>query len=342
MIIATKQVQTMIRSQFNRRQFMKKTSSALLMASVAADAFGQSTGGEIPKRSFGRTGEKVSLLGLGGYHIGSIKDENESIRLIHEAIDLGVTFMDNAWEYHNGRSEEIMGKALQGDKRDKVFLMTKHHGRDKKTAMQHLDDSLRRLKTDVIDLWQFHEIVYEKDPEMIFAEEGGGIEAAFEAKESGKVRYIGFTGHKSPEIFLEMLKNDYEWDAVQMPLNVMDAHFRSFEKQILPILQERGIAPIAMKSLASGFIAKSNTVQAEEALRYTLSLPVATVISGMETMERLRTNAKIATDFKPLTDEEKKNILEKTRQVAMTGEYEPFKTSRMFDGPVGRKLHGVG
>lgn len=323
----------------NRRDFLRAT-SALAAITLTRGSDSAETKA-IPKRPLGKTGEQVSLLGVGGFHIGAIEDEQKSIALIREAIDMGVTFLDNAWEYNEGRSEEIMGKALRDGYREKAFLMTKHHGRDKKTAMRHLEDSLRRLQTDVIDLWQFHEIVYEKDPEMIFAENGGGIEAAIEAKKSGKVRFIGFTGHKDPAIFQEMLKHDFEWDTVQMPLNVLDAHFRSFEKNILPILLERGIGVLAMKTLGSGFVLKSETVSREEALRYAMSLPVSTVISGMSSSEQLKQNAEVARNFQPLSEEEKKQILDKTRQVAMTGQFEPFKTTRDFDGPVGRKLHGI-
>ena len=186
---------------------------------------------DIPTRPLGSTGVNVSILGLGGHHIGRIRDDNQSIQLIRKAIDSGVTFLDNAWEYHNGRSEELMGKALTGGYRDKAFLMTKHHGRNKKTAMEHLEDSLRRLRTDVIDLWQFHEVVYDKDPEMIFAVDGG-IEAAELAKKQGKVRFIGFTGHRDPVIHLKMLAYGYPWDAVQMPMNVLDPHFKSFQKNL--------------------------------------------------------------------------------------------------------------
>ncbi|MGI6457466.1 MAG: aldo/keto reductase [bacterium] len=326
--------------KYTRREFLKTTSNTLIVTSLAKSGWSVSEK-EMPQREFGKTGEKASLLGLGGHHIGQIRDDRESIALIREAIDLGVTFMDNAWEYHNGRSEELMGRALQDGYREKVFLMTKHHGRDRKTAMQHLEDSLRRLKTDVIDLWQFHEVVYDEDPRMIFAKDGG-IEAAEEAKKQGKVRYIGFTGHKNPDHFKAMLNYDFQWDAVQMPLNVLDAHFRSFEKNILPILTERGIAPLAMKTLASGFLLKAGVVKPEEALRYSLSLPIATAISGMQNREVLHKNVEIVKNFEPLSEEEKQEILNKTRQVAQAGEFEPFKTTRMFDGSVGRKLHGVG
>ncbi|MHC4727557.1 MAG: aldo/keto reductase [Planctomycetota bacterium] len=202
-----------------RRDFIKQTAYGLCAGNMISHALAASSRAEIPTRPLGSTGVNVSILGLGGHHIGRIRDDNQSIRLIRKGIDIGVTFLDNAWEYHNGRSEELMGKALTGGYRGKAFLMTKHHGRDKKTAMEHLEDSLRRLRTDVIDLWQFHEVVYDKDPEMIFAV-GGGIEAAELAKKQGKVRFIGFTGHRDPVIHLKMLAYGYPWDAVQMPMNV--------------------------------------------------------------------------------------------------------------------------
>ncbi len=323
-----------------RRDFLKTTAFTVLGSKFATPSWADEDK-PMPQREFGRSGEKVSLLCLGGHHIGRQGEDQESIDLIREAIDLGVTFMDNAWEYHGGRSEERMGRALEDGYRDKVFLMTKHHGRDKETAMKHLEESLRRLKTDVIDLWQFHEVVYDKDPEMIFAKDGG-IEAAIEAKKQGKVRYIGFTGHKDPEHFKKMLSYDYEWDAVQMPLNVLDAHFKSFRENILPILLERGIAPVGMKSLASGAIVRNNIVPVKDALRYVFRLPVATVVSGMENREYLHKNVQLAKTFESLDDEAMEKILAKTKEPAMTGDYELFKTTRRFDGPVGRELHGVG
>ena len=330
----------MKRNGTNRREFLKGVAAGTIAAGLTPRGWSSETEA-MPTRPFGKTGEEVSLLGLGGYHVGVVKDDEEAVRLVRESIDLGVTFLDNAWEYHRGRSEEIMGKALQDGYREKAFLMTKHHGRDKKTAMEHLEDSLRRLKTDRIDLWQFHEVVYQKDPEMIFAK-GGGIEAAVQAKKDGKVRYIGFTGHKDPKIFQDMLSHDFKWDAVQMPLSVLDAHFQSFEKAILPICLERGIAVLAMKALASGNVQRADVVTVEEALHYVMNLPVSTVISGMNSLEFLRANAAIARKHKPLSKPQVAAILDKTRSVAANGEFEPFKTTRRFDGPIGRKLHGIG
>ncbi|MBN1513367.1 MAG: aldo/keto reductase, partial [Phycisphaerae bacterium] len=248
-------------------------------------------------------------------------------------------FFDNAWEYHGGRSEEILGKALQG-RREKAFVMTKHHGRDRKTAMAHLEDSLRRLKTDVIDLWMFHEVVYDADPDMIFAPDGG-IEAAVAAKEQGKVRYVGFTGHKWPWLHLKMLAYGHVWDAVLMPLNILDGSFRSFESRVLPVCAKRGIAALAMKTRASGLIVRENLATAEECWRYVLALPVAAIVSGMESVDLLRKNIAMATSLEPMDAAACEAIRGRTREVAMTGAVEPFKTTNRFDGLVGRRLHGI-
>jgi len=325
----------------SRRGFIRQAACGAGAVSLLGRALGASGGGDIPTRPLGSTGINVSMLGLGGYHIGTIRDDEQSIRLIRKAIDRGVTFLDNAWEYHNGRSEELVGKALEGGYREKAFVMTKHHGRDKKTAMEHLEDNLRRLRTDVIDLWQFHEVVYDKDPEMIFAA-GGGIEAADLAKKQGKVRFVGFTGHRSPVIHLKMLAYGYPWDAVQMPMNVFDAHYKSFEKNVLPILVRRKIGVIAMKSLASGYVLRAKTATPREAMSYVWSQPVSTVVSGIDSEELLQANAESAAAFKPMSRQEQKTLLEKTKEAALTGKFEPFKTAPNFDGPVGRKLHGVG
>jgi len=253
---------------------------------------------------------------------------------------MGVTFMDCAWEYHQGRSEVLLGKALQDGHRRQVFLMTKHHGRDRKTAMQHLDDSLRRFKTDTIDLWQFHEIIYEDDPDMIFAPDGG-IEAAEHAKEQGKVRYIGFTGHKAPAIFRKMLSYDFPWDTVQMPVNVLDAHFRSFQRETFPILLERNIGAIAMKSTGGGHVLESGVTGPRQALRYAWSQPVSTVVCGMTSLEQLEENVRAAREFKPLSRQEEAELLEKARPAARDGAFEPFKTTMQFDGVFGKQLHGL-
>jgi aryl-alcohol dehydrogenase-like predicted oxidoreductase len=323
-----------------RRDFIKKTAYGLCAGNILSNTLATSNRTDIPTRPLGSTGVNVSILGLGGHHIGRIRDDNQSIRLIRKAVDSGVTFLDNAWEYHNGRSEELMGKALTGGYRDKAFLMTKHHGRDKKTAMEHLEDSLRRLQTDIIDLWQFHEVVYDKDPEMIFAV-GGGIEAAELAKKQGKVRFIGFTGHRDPVLHLKMLAYGYPWDAVQMPLNVLDPHFKSFQKNVLPILVRRNIGIIAMKTLASGYVLRANAATPKEALSYIWSQPVSTIVSGMDAEELLKANVGFAQAFKPMSKTQQAKLLDKTRDAGLTGKFEPFKTPPNFDGPIGRKLHGI-
>ena len=323
-----------------RRDFIKQTALGLCAVHAAGRALVASNQAGIPTRPLGNTGVNVSILGLGGHHIGRIRDDNQSIRLIRQAIDRGVTFLDNAWEYHSGRSEELMGKALTGGYRDKAFLMTKHHGRDKKTAMGHLEDSLRRLRTDVIDLWQFHEVVYEKDPEMIFAV-SGGIEAADLAKKQGKVRFIGFTGHRDPVLHLKMLAYGYPWDAVQMPMNVFDPHFKSFQKNVLPILLRRNIGVIAMKTLASGHVLRANVVSVKEALSYIWTQPVSTIVSGMDSERLLEANVGMARTFKPMSQTDQSALLARTKDKGVTGDFEPFKTHPNFDGPIGRKLHGL-
>ena len=294
--------------------------------------------GTIPTRTFGRHGEQVSLLGVGGAHIG-LKEHDLGIRIIQTAIDAGATFMDNAWEYNAGISEMRMGIALsQGDYRDRAFLMTKDcaHDRLAKHSMVKLEQSLMRLKTDHLDLWQIHEVVWEEDPDRIFAP-GGSAESLLKAKEQGKTRYIGFTGHKSPAIHRRMLTQGFPWDAVMMPLNALDAHYDSFEREILPMCQEQGIAVIGMKSFADGNIFKAGAcITAQEALRYALSLPVAAFVSGMETMEILEQNLAVAQDFVPMTEEERAAVLAKTAPKAQGAEFEPYKSTRQFDAIEGR------
>lgn len=323
-----------------RREFLRSTACGLCAPGLLSQAWAASGGDGVPTRPLGATGVQISMLGLGGHHAGRGRDDDKSVRLIRKAIDMGVTFMDNAWEYHDGRAEEVMGKALLDGYRPKAFLMTKHHGRDKKTAMQHLEDSLRRLHTDVIDLWQFHEVVYDKDPEMIFAP-GGGIEAAELAKKQGKVRFIGFTGHRSPMLHLKMLAYGYPWDAVQMPMNVFDPHYKSFQQHVLPVLVRRNIGVIAMKTMASGHVLLANVTTPEQALRYIWSQPVSTIVSGMESEELLEANVATARAFQPMSAETQAKLLEKTKEAALTGKFEPFKTAPNYDGPIGRKLHGV-
>lgn len=296
--------------------------------------------GEIPRRPLGRTGVEVSALALGGYHIALAKSKKESIRIVHEAVDAGITFMDNAWEYHDGRSEELMGKALEG-RRHEVFLMTKvcTHGRDRRTAMRQLDESLKRLKTDHLDLWQVHEVVYDNDPELHFAE-GGVIEALDEAKRAGKVRFVGFTGHKHPAIHLKMLSYNYPFDACLLPLNVLDGTFRSFEQQVLPELNRRGIAPLGMKSFGGeGTIFKKRVVTPTEALRYAMSLPVATTVSGMDSLKVLKQNLRVAREFTPMSAEQMGELRMRCLVEASDGRFELYKSSIKFDGPHGRKQH---
>ena len=296
---------------------------------------------EIPRRPLGRTGQHVSILGLGGYHLGTVATATEAIRLVHEAVDAGVRFFDNAWEYNGGRSEEWMGQALQG-RRDEVFLMTKvcTHGRDRKTAMRQLEESLKRLRTDHLDLWQIHEVIYENDPELHFAK-GGVIEALDQAKKEGKVRFVGFTGHKSPAIHLKMLAHDYPFDTVQMPLNCFDGTYRSFEQQVLPELERRGIAVLGMKSLGGdGQPILHGVVTAEEALRYAMSLPVATTISGIDSLAVLRQNLAIARGFTPMPPADMQALRERCAAFAADGHLELYKSTKRYDGAGGREQHG--
>ena len=295
---------------------------------------------EIPRRPFGRHRDLVSSLGLGGYHIGAIGTETESTRLIHAAIDAGVTFLDNAWEYHDGKSEVRMGKAIK-DRRERVFLMTKvcTHGRDAKTAMRQLEQSLRRLKTDYLDLWQIHECAYYNDPEQHFAK-GGVVEALDLARREGKVRYVGFTGHKDPEIHLEMLSYKFPFDSCQLPLNGFDATFRSFEQRVLPELKKQGIAALGMKSFGAGEAVKHKAVTPADALRYAMSLPVTTTISGMDSMRVLRQNVKIAQGFTPMTENQMQAYRKRLANQAADGRYELYKTTAQHDGVEGREQHG--
>ena len=296
---------------------------------------------DIPIRPLGATGAMVSALGLGGYHIGKMESAREAVRLVHAAIDAGITFMDNAWEYHEGRSETLMGRAI-ADRRDQVFLMTKvcTHGRGKRDAMRQLEQSLRRLRTDVLDLWQIHECVYDNDPERHFAR-SGVVEALDQAKRQGKVRFVGFTGHKHPDIHLAMLGHDYNFDTCQLPLNCFDASFRSFERNVLPVLVARGIAVLGMKSLSGdGRQVKKKIVTAEEALRYAMSLPVATTISGIDSMRVLRQNVGVAAGFKPMSDRQMAALRKRVRDEAEDGRFELYKTTAAHEGAVGRQQHG--
>jgi predicted aldo/keto reductase-like oxidoreductase len=295
---------------------------------------------DIPLRPLGRTGVHVSALAFGGYHLGTVKSEREALRLVHAAIDAGITFMDNAWEYHDGRSEKLMGKAI-ADRRDDVFLMTKlcTHGRGRREAMRQLEQSLRRLKTDVIDLWQIHECVYDNDPERHFARDGA-VEALVRAQREGKVRFVGFTGHKNPAIHLEMLEHDFPFDTCQLPLNCFDGSFRSFEQKVLPALLRRGIAPIGMKSLGGdGRQVKQKIITAQEGLRYAMSLPVAATVSGIDTMKVLRQNVRVASGFKPMSTRQMEMLRRRVSEEAADGRFELYKTTARHDGPVGREQH---
>ena len=287
-------------------------------------------------RTLGSTGEKVSAIGIGGWHVG-LKgvDEQLSIRIIRTAVDRGINFMDNCWDYNEGASEIRMGKALRDGYRDRVFLMTKIDGRSKKEATRQLDQSLRRLQVDMIDLVQHHEVLRYEDPHRIFDDEGANA-ALVEARKAGKLRYIGFTGHKDPRIHLHMLHvaedHGFVFDAVQMPLNVMDAHYRSFEKEVLPELVRRNTGVLGMKSMANGILLKSETVTPIECLHYALHLPVSVVITGIDSMEILDQACETVRTFRPMSDEEVRSLLSKTAAAAARGHFEPFKTTSIFDG----------
>jgi aryl-alcohol dehydrogenase-like predicted oxidoreductase len=295
---------------------------------------------DIPTRKFGSTGERVSVLGLGGWHVGLPKTDRAAVRLIHAAIDAGITFLDNAWDYNDGLSETRMGQAI-ADRRDRVFLMTKvcTHGRDGKVAMRQLEDSLRRLHTDHLDLWQIHEVVFDDEPDRHFAK-GGTVEALERARKDGKVRYLGFTGHKSPALHLSMLSRGFAWDACQLPLNCFDATFRSFEREVLPVLDAQGIAAIGMKSLGGdGRFVSAGVVTAEEALAYAMSLPVATVVSGIDSPRVLEQNLAVARGFKSLTARARDALTKRVAAIAADGRFELYKTSAKFEGVEARRVH---
>jgi aryl-alcohol dehydrogenase-like predicted oxidoreductase len=294
----------------------------------------------IPRRPLGKSGLEVSILGVGGYHLGSVKDEKEAHELVRRALAAGINFFDNAWEYHQGSSEQRLGRALHG-RRERAILMTKvcTHGRDKKTALRMLEESLRRLRTDYLDVWQVHEVVYESDPELVFAP-NGVAEALLAAKKAGKVRLVGFTGHKDPDIHLRMLSQGFPFDTVQMPLNCFDATFRSFEQEVLPRAHELGLAVFGMKSLGgSGEMVRTGAITAEEGLRYAMSLPVTTTVSGMDALEVLEQNLAIARGFTPYSPSEMAALRERCKPLAADGHLELFKTTVKYDGNLGRKQH---
>ena len=335
-----------------RRDFLKTAGAAGVAATIPGAALGGQTQGhtsdrkpqhrpEAPGmiyRELGTTGERVSAIGMGGYHIGKQQDPNESIRLIRSGIDAGITFLDNCWDYNDGISEVRMGQALKNGYREKVFLMTKMDGRTAEEYSKQLEQSLGRLNTDVIDLVQFHEVIRMEDPDRIFAK-GGAIESAVKAREAGKIRYIGFTGHKDPAVHLRMLevakKNNFHFDTVQMPVNVMDAHFRSFTKEVIPVAVAQGIGVLAMKTFGDHFILDSGTVQPMEALRYGLSQQVSVVITGIDSPAILQQALSVTRSYQPMSQSEMAALLSRTATAAAEGKYEPFKTSAHFDGTAG-------
>ena len=314
----------------NRREAL----GAIAGLGIVAQSAGAQSNGMI-YRTLGKTGEKVSAIGLCGHHIGRPKDPAEGIRIIRTALDGGMNFLDNCWDYNDGQSEIRMGDALCDGYRQKAFLMTKFDGRTKESASRQIDESLKRLQTDHIDLMQYHENIRMEDPDRFFAK-GGALEALMDAKKAGKIRYIGFTGHKDPVVHLRMLDiaaaHDFHFDACQMPLNVMDAHFRSFADQVLPRLVQQGIGVLAMKSMGDGNVLKSGSVTAIECLHYALNLPTSVVITGCEKMEILDQAFDAARTFKPMTSAQVAALVAKTKEAAMTGEFEPFKTTSRFDG----------
>jgi uncharacterized protein len=318
-----------------RRRFLEATAGTFVAGSLLSNAGSAETTNGVPYRTLGNTGEKVSCIGLGGYHLGMQGAAQESIRIIRTGLDEGLNFLDNCWDYNGGESEIRMGKALRDGYRQKAFLMTKIDGRTKKGSARQIDECLRRLQTDHIDLLQFHEVIRDTDPERIFAA-NGGMEAVVEAKEKGKVRYIGFTGHKSPEIHLKMLDtafaHNFTFNAVQMPLNLMDAHYDSFEKKVLPVLVKHNIGVLGMKPMGDSLILKSKTVEPVECLQYSLNLPTSVVITGCDSLAILQQALKVARSFHPLSQEQVATLLARTEKAAQSGEYELYKTAHNFDG----------
>lgn len=335
-----------------RRRFLQTVGTIGIGAMLDARATGadrraetgattSSRADEIPKRTLGKTGVQISAIGCGGHHLGDINNADEAIHLIHMALDAGITFFDNCWEYYNGETENILGRGLKG-RRDSIFLMTKvcTHGRSADIAMRMLEQSLVRLKTDHLDLWQIHGIVYDNDPELAYRK-GGVLEALEKAKQQGKTRFVGFTGHKSPAFHLEMLKRGFPFDTVQMPLNCFDASFHSFEQQVLPEVNRRGMAVLGMKSMGGTAEAvKKGVVTAEEMLRYAMSLQVATTISGIDSIAVLEQNLRVARGFKPMSAEEMDALRQRCAALAADGRFEPYKASLKFDNPMTRLPHG--
>src|ERR1700757_326726 len=322
-------------SAFSRREFVGIAAASLLMAGTLNGSAAEERKNGIPYRMLGRTGETVSVIGLGGYHLGKQSDPEESIRVTRAGIDEGINFLDNCWDYNGGESEIRMGKALRDGYRQKAFLMTKIDGRTKTAAAAQLNESLRRLQTDRIDLLQFHEVIRDSDPDRVFAQ-GGGMEAVLEAKKAGKVRFIGFTGHKSPDIHLKMLatasKHGFKFDAVQMPLNVMDAHFNSFEKKVLPVLTENRIGVLGMKSMGDHIILDSKTVTPIECLHYAMNLPTSVVITGCDSMQIFQQALRADRSFQRMDSSQVSTLLAKTSKAAEAGQFELYKSSHHFDG----------
>jgi predicted aldo/keto reductase-like oxidoreductase len=327
--------------QISRREFAHMTAMAALALPAPAQ---QASASGVPTRRLGNTQEQVSALCLGGAHIGRVgqTDRTEAIRMMHTAIDGGITFFDNAWDYHDGWGEEMMGLGLEGGWRKRVFLMTKNCERDYEGSRRCLEDSLRRLKTDYVDLWQFHEMNYDSDPDWVFAK--GGLKYALEAQKAGKIRHIGFTGHKDPRIHLKMVAKPYPWVTSQMPINVMDAFYRSFQNEVLPVCVKKNISVIAMKTLGggrlTGRIPTETKITAEQCVRFALSLPVTTVCRGYMSMEQLQQDLRIARGFQPLSRQQKAEILALAQPEASDGRHELFKSTQTFDGPTHRKQHG--
>jgi predicted aldo/keto reductase-like oxidoreductase len=328
-----------------RRNFLKLVAAGAAIAStrlksvMAADnatpGASAKPNGSIPYRTLGHTGEKVSIVGIGGHHLGrAVVSESESIQIVRTALDNGVNFLDNSWDYNKGLSEIRVGKALRDGYRSKAFVMTKIDGRTKESAAQQIDESLGRLQTDRIDLLQFHEVIRMNDPDRIFAP-GGGMEAALDAKKAGKIRYIGFTGHKSPQIHLHMLetasKNGFTFDSVQMPLNVMDAHYDSFEKLVLPVLVKQDIGALAMKTMGDSNFLRSGVITPTECLHYSMSLPTSVVITGCDSMRILEQALNAARSFHPLSDSQRAELLARTANLASSGAFELYKTTQTFD-----------
>jgi predicted aldo/keto reductase-like oxidoreductase len=326
----------------SRREFLAGAATVAALADrvIAQTTPASATG--MPMRTLGRTGVQVSIAGIGGWHIGAVQDPKEAIRIMHAAIDEGINFFDNAWDYQMGGAETVMGNALAQDgKRKKVFLMTKNCERDYAGSMKNLEESLRRLKTDYLDLWQFHEMVYDNDPDWVF--EKGGLKAALEAKKQGKVRFIGFTGHKDPRIHLKMLAKPHAWDTAQMPINVLDATYRSFQNEVVPECLKKNVGVIGMKGLAGGYpqgrLISHAGLTAEECYRYCLSLPITVQVMGINSMAHLKADVALARNFKPMSAQEKQALLARVKDAAGDGRHELFKSTKNFDGPHHRKQH---